>query len=291
MGYSGRYHAASLAAVFVALAIGILIGVGLADDVVSSASQEIEDTLRGDLEDSEAEVDSLTARLDLERQFSELAAPALVGDRLARDRVALVELGEVGAGTTDPATEAIESAGGELSSVAILSLPPDVDAIAAAAGGRFEAQRPGPERGSDLGAALGRQLVGGGPLVERVREELFTRFNGSLDGVTRVVLVGQGPEELEADLSGEGRAFEMALLRGIDVEALGAVGVEQTATDPTSLGIFSAAGIPTVDNIDQTPGQVAMVFALLGAEGEFGVKDSATSLLPDLVPAQVEPSP
>jgi len=29
MGYSGRYHAASLAAVFIALAIGILIGVGL----------------------------------------------------------------------------------------------------------------------------------------------------------------------------------------------------------------------------------------------------------------------
>ena len=48
MGYSGRYHAASLAAVFVALAIGILIGVGLADDVVSGASQELEDSLRND---------------------------------------------------------------------------------------------------------------------------------------------------------------------------------------------------------------------------------------------------
>ncbi len=34
MGYSARYHAASLAAVFLALAIGILIGVGLGDNVV-----------------------------------------------------------------------------------------------------------------------------------------------------------------------------------------------------------------------------------------------------------------
>ena len=35
MGYSARYHAASLAAVFLALAVGILIGVGLGDNVVS----------------------------------------------------------------------------------------------------------------------------------------------------------------------------------------------------------------------------------------------------------------
>src|SRR5919106_1796215 len=32
-GYSARYHAASLAAVFLALAIGILIGVGFGEDV------------------------------------------------------------------------------------------------------------------------------------------------------------------------------------------------------------------------------------------------------------------
>ena len=46
MGYSGRYHAASLAAVFLALAIGILIGVGLGDDVVSSAAEDLEASLR-----------------------------------------------------------------------------------------------------------------------------------------------------------------------------------------------------------------------------------------------------
>ena len=37
MGYSARYHVASLAAVFLALAIGILIGAEFGDDVVSGA--------------------------------------------------------------------------------------------------------------------------------------------------------------------------------------------------------------------------------------------------------------
>jgi hypothetical protein len=35
LGYSARYHAASLVAVFLALAVGILIGAGLGDNLVS----------------------------------------------------------------------------------------------------------------------------------------------------------------------------------------------------------------------------------------------------------------
>ena len=45
MGYSGRYHAASLAAVFLALAIGILIGVGLGHNVVSGTTKNLEQSL------------------------------------------------------------------------------------------------------------------------------------------------------------------------------------------------------------------------------------------------------
>jgi hypothetical protein len=38
-----------------------------------------------------------------------------------------------------------------------------------------------------------------------------------------------------------------------------------------------------VDNLDQLSGKVALVFALGGAAGNFGVKESADSLLPDLL--------
>ena len=43
----------------------------------------------------------------------------------------------------------------------------------------------------------------------------------------------------------------------------------------------------SVDNVDQLAGKVALVLALDGADGNFGVKDTADSLLPDLI----EPSP
>ncbi len=290
MGYSGRYHAASLAAVFVALAIGILIGVGLADDVVSGASQELEDSLRSDLDAANGEAEDLAAKLAQERQFSDRAAPALVAGRLARQRVALIALGELPEDTADDAQAAIEAAGAELGSVAVIAAPLDVAALRAEAGGRFAASRRPPSRVEAFGAAVGRQLAGGGPLIERLRDKLFVRFNGDLSGVRRIVLVAQPPEELQGDLSGEGRAFTSGLLRGLDARAAGAVGVERTSTDPTTLGTFSDAGIATVDDVETGPGAVAVVYALLGAEGDFGVKDAATSLLPDLLASQPSPS-
>jgi hypothetical protein len=283
MGYSGRYHAASLAAVFIALAIGILIGIGLSDDVVTAADKGLEDSLRSDLDDRTSQVDDLTAQLEQQREFGDRAGPALVAGRLDRQDVALVELGDVSDDTTEPATSAVESAGGTVPSQAILALPPDLPALYDTAGGKYATARPDQALASDLGTAIGRQLVGGGPLIERVRDVLFDRFSGDLSKVSRVVLVAKSPDDLQADLKGEGRSFELALLRGIDETASGTVGVESTSTDPTTLGVFSNAGIATVDDIDRTPGQVALVYALLGAKGDFGIKDGATSLLPDLV--------
>ena len=52
MGYSARYHAASLAAVFLALAIGILIGVGFGSDIVTGTADDLEQSLHPDLDDA-----------------------------------------------------------------------------------------------------------------------------------------------------------------------------------------------------------------------------------------------
>jgi hypothetical protein len=61
------------------------------------------------------------------------------------------------------------------------------------------------------------------------------------------------------------------------------VGVESTTTEPSSISFFQSNGLSTVDDIDNTAGEVALVAALRGAEGSFGVKSSADRLLPDLL--------
>ena len=129
MGYSGRYHAASLAAVFIALAVGILIGIGLADDVVSSASEELEASLRSDLKAAEDHADDLQGELDRSNRFSSQIVPEVLNGRLAGRRIALVELGGSDDDLVAAARDAVESADGELAAVAEIALPPDEQAL------------------------------------------------------------------------------------------------------------------------------------------------------------------
>src|SRR5215211_1101414 len=93
MGYSGRYHAASLAAVFLALAIGILIGVGLGHNVVSGTTKNLEQSLKSDLSSARGRADTLQAQLNQETEFGQQVYPALTGNVLRDDRIAVVALG------------------------------------------------------------------------------------------------------------------------------------------------------------------------------------------------------
>ena len=77
MGYSGRYHVASLAAVFVALAVGILIGAAFGSDVLDDLGRDLEESLQGDLEDANAKIANLEDDVARQQRFSQAVFPAL----------------------------------------------------------------------------------------------------------------------------------------------------------------------------------------------------------------------
>lgn len=293
MGYSGRYHAASLAAVFIALAIGILIGIGLADDVVSSASQELEQNLRDERDQAEQEADDLRGELDMEQEFSEAAYPALVAGKLKRERFAVVELGDVPDDgvddTADDAIDAAEQGGAELASVSSITLPVDVRTLADAAGGSFKGAGRDPEQAERLGQLIGARLPGGGDLIDEIKPDLFSRFNGSLDDVGLLILICNPVEDLGSNEEKINEAFESGLIEGARRSADGTVGVERVSTDPTTLEQFADHGVSTVDDVDTPAGKVAVVYVLDGAVGNFGVKDGASSLLPPLKAERADP--
>jgi Copper transport outer membrane protein, MctB len=285
LGYSSRYHVASLAAIFLALAIGILIGVGFGDDVITGTSKGLERSLKGDLQDSRDQVDELGSQLNREQAFGERAYPALVGDRLNGDRVFLIALGGVPSQLSGDIEAAIEPTGGRLAEVAVVSLPPDTNALADSLHGtRFRRLDKNPDRLERFGRAAGRQLVQGGPLVRRTRDQLLNRFSGRARRADDVIVVREPPDGSESDRDREARdRLEAGLLDGIHASDLPAVGVERSDADQSSVSLFDSHGLPTVDDLDLISGRVAMVFALLGAGGNFGVKATADQLLPDLL--------
>ncbi len=285
MGYSARYHAASLAAVFLALAVGILIGVGLGSDIVSGTAENLEQSLASDLDDARAKVDALEADLQAERDFGQAVYPAVVSDALRGDEIALIGLGGLDQGIAADVEAAVGPAGASLAEVAVVREPPDLDALASTLKGK---QARAVSRGDEeellrYAERAGRSLTRGGPGFNELRGTLLTRYSGRPAGIDAVVVVRQRPADLDPDAEVTTDVIEEGLLTGLRSQAE-TVGVERTDTDPSSIRFFADSGIATVDNIDLTAGKVALVFTLDGAAGNFGVKETADSLLPDLLP-------
>ncbi|HEX2708072.1 MAG TPA: copper transporter, partial [Solirubrobacterales bacterium] len=63
MGYSARYHATSLVAVFLSLAIGILIGAEFGSDALTTTRKNLEHSLVGNLQDARSKADEVGGEL------------------------------------------------------------------------------------------------------------------------------------------------------------------------------------------------------------------------------------
>ena len=93
MGYSARYHAASLAAVFLALAIGILIGSQIGGSILDNTRKDLESSLTRDLDSARAQIDGLEQELASANEFGVTVYPALTALRLQDERIGIIGLG------------------------------------------------------------------------------------------------------------------------------------------------------------------------------------------------------
>jgi len=284
MGYSSRYHVASLAAVFIALAIGILIGAALGSDVVSGTADNLEEDLSEDVDAIRAENAELQEELDFEERFASRLAPAVVDNRLAAEEIALIGLGDVDTSTLrDDLADALGPAGAELTEVGSVRLPPDEETMKEALLTEQQSREPEEEQLGLAGERAGRLLAGRGDLSADLRATLMAGYSGSTEGLDAVVLARARPDDLSPREAGAVDQFETGIIRGMRDAGVRVVGAEREDADPSAIEFFSAQGLATVDNVDQLPGKVALVLALDGADGNFGVKDTSDSLLPDLI--------
>jgi copper transport outer membrane protein MctB len=284
MGYSARYHAASLIAVFLALSIGILIGAQFGGDALTNTRKDLEHSLVGNLQDARSRADELSADLNRSNEFGERVYPVLTRERLRGKRLAIVALGGLPSDLTGEVEDALGPTGAKLVGVGVVREPVDVNGLASdLAQTRLTGLRTNPDALTELGTGLGRQLVLGGTLPEVVRGQLFSRASGTFGALDGVIVVRDQPEDMGPVQRSKANQLESALMSGITATRIPAVGIEATGTEPSSVSFFQASDLSSVDDVDLTAGQLAMVFAMLGAEGSFGVKSSADRLLPDLL--------
>jgi len=275
-----RYHVASLAAVFLALVIGILVGVGIADrGLVDKANKSL----------LEQRVAHLRAQLDQASQRSATAAreqaaaqsyiketyPVLVHNRLRGKRVALVFVGSVKGELPSTIERALTDSGAVQVRLLALKVPVDdrqLDSRLAAFGGQQDYI--GKARLERLGRALGQELVSGGetPLWNVLTDSLVEQqAGGTRQPVDGVIVARTAPPQRD----GTSR-FLFGLYEGLSSQSVPAVGVESTDASSSAVDVYRSAGLSSVDDIDKPAGRLALVLLLDGSpSGQYGLKRSA----------------
>jgi hypothetical protein len=284
MGYSGRYHATSLIAVFLALAVGLVIGAALGGDAIDNTRENLERSLSGNLQDARERADALNAELGRANEFSGRVYPVLVRDQLRGRRIGVLALGELPEGVLGAIEEALEPTGARLVAVGVVREPVDTRGLAEdLARTRFADVARNAETQTAIGVGVGRQLVRGGRLLEPVRGHLFSRASGNFGRLDGVIVVREQPQDMGPVQRAVAGRIEAGLAAGIVATRAPAVGIEASDAERSSVSFYVGNDLTSVDDVDLVAGRLATVFALLGAEGSFGVKGSADRLLPDLL--------
>ena len=286
-----RYHLASLAAVFIALAVGILLGVAISGKL-SAADNAIAhdriDQLNEQLQQSNARADIIGRRNQAAEDLLELSYPTLMEDRLDGKNIGVLFIGPVD-GSVRLAIETTLADAGAGSPERLIAVDTPVDATeldSALNGDQTLAQYA--EEGDDfgsLGTALGRELVEGegtptwSSLSSNLVEERSGASTPPLDGVV-VVRSWAPPEDPTAEQEAEARPTETlvdGLLNGLQQSGVPVVGVETTTEDVSAIDLYRTQGVSSIDDVETLAGRVALALVLAGGRaGHYGVKDSAS---------------
>ena len=279
-----RYHALSLAAVFIALVVGLLLGVAIGDkELVSSAQRDLRSSLRADVRQADQERDEAKARLRAQEQFADAAYPILTKDQLRGRRIGLVVLGNDD-GAPDMIRRALQPTGADLSLVAIVRENVELDALAESARGtRYADIAADASLLDDLGRRAGIQMVLGGRLVRQLRTPLMQTLSGEFGELDGVIVMRPATKPKDKETASRLAELQDGIARGLVQTGVKVVGVERRRSDPSHIGWYRERDMSSVDNIDEQAGRAATVFVLAGAQGAYGRGDGAQALLPPVV--------
>lgn len=277
-----RYHALSLVAVFMALLLGILLGVAIGDrGLLSRAQKDIVNSLRNQVRNADAGKDRLQRTIAQRDRLDTALYPLVVQGRLAGQRVGIIALGNLSDSTIRYVRDALRDTGGRLTLEAVVNQPPQLDGLAPRyTGVRGKPLSSDPRAVTRFARRFGAALTQGGTLVKDTRRTILGTSSGSFVGLDAVVVVRDKPAALGEPDAAVSRAFENGLTSGLSARNVSVVGVETTVSGPSQISWYRSHRLASVDDIDKLAGKVALVFTLAGASGAYGVKDSAEALLP-----------
>lgn len=286
-----RYHIGSFVAIFVALLLGILIGIGLAPspeelrEVVADLKEEYRETRYG----KEEQIRSLQDTVEEWKTLAKETTAAIVQNRLEGERVAIVLGREFG---DDPLPDnlraLLKQAGAKVTSTTTITrdfvtLPREVrDRVL----DRLDLEHlPGVHFRTLIAETVAEDLAAGKAdvILDLHGSGLLVAGVGSDYTVQPAAVLLVGGRNSPGD--GAPERIEVPMMETLIKSEVRVVACEPRQLEISSLPTYKTVeGASTVDNADAEAGRLAIVLALAGADGHFGVKDTREAFLPPIPP-------
>lgn len=299
-----RYHLVSIIAVFLALAVGIVIGTTALNGVVTDDLRKRVDGLVSDKHNLQDANDTLSDSLDASHAWAKTVAPLLVADRLSGRRVTVVSAPGAATGTRDDLVRMLTSAGATVTiSVRLSDSYGNDDALLAETAARLPLTEtpactlPAKPTGADIAAAAIASLLTNSstPNSDRTAQALtqlrtagLLTPDGPVDRPGNLVLVVAGKAPSKSTKDDTQAPAVVSLTRCLREsssdtvvagprEAADSGGLIASVLADTTL----SKRVGTVDTADVPEGQVSTVFALeagqRGLAPHYGTAPSAQS--------------
>lgn len=310
-----RYHLVSLIAVFLAVALGIIIGTtALNEPILADIEGQVAE-LERDKRSLEDRTQQLEAEVDSADAFEGAVAPALVAGTLTDRSVLLVVTNEdVAAETVEDVTALIGQAGGSVTGV--VRLQPEYTDPSSSSGLQSYATGSGLPTGitlpevDDTGQLVGSLLAqvlmvppgeaatapdpaATSSVLAGLQALDVLSQDGAITAADHVVFLTAG--EFTGEDAAERNAMLTELVTALDAAGSGAVvaGTGAAVAENGLVGTIRAdpqlsAAVSTVDNVGSAAGRISTVLALAreadGRSGSYGTGEDAQPVPP--VPAE-----
>jgi hypothetical protein len=298
---SFRYHIVSVVAIFLALALGIVVGTTALNGPVTHDLRNQVNSLKDDRSHLSAQIQTLQGQVDTAGQFATTFGAQLVAGTLPNKSVLVISLPGTPTGMQDGITSSLTAAGakitGKLDLAAAFDDPSQADSIISLATGAAHPMSVSLPETSDariVGAALlAFVLTGHGEATDL--KTVLSGFSGlhmitsdpaGVEPAGTVVVLGSGslPKNTYA---GEAQMDLVSQLvnKGAKVVVAGDTGSAQGNGVVAMVRDGAAKStVSSVDNADTAFGQVSTTLAVAGIEqsqiGQYGQAKGAQALFP-----------
>lgn len=284
-----KYYVLTVVSIFLALAIGIYIGfmfdaqdilISQKEDIVSQLEERF-DYLEEENKAVREEISRVTKENEQIKEFNRAIYGEVIKNRLSGVKIAIIETSEdyIYKGIS----QTLEVAGAEVTSITTIknNIDSNIDLLKSA----YE-MATGVETDANNVLKLtidkiASDIISGedSRALETFKNEGLIDITGTyLTPIDYVIIAGGRKEEDE-------KRFEVIDERIIDIckeSNVPIIGIEKENVSFSYIDKYKNNRISSIDNVDSIMGRVALVLAIDGRPGNYGIKPSAESLVPNL---------